>query len=169
MVAGGREDRPRVRARKGKVPRLPRGVLSTVPGHGDLEYSPLRRLALQGSTPRGGDKSICSSKRCYNSFWLLLSTRQGQEELRKHQRGSQGPSSHKSTALPGSLYLAREDTSSGLVSERGRGAGFLPGLSPVPGLSHFSERDKLTVVQRFRQIMQDSALWVYQINFSLHL
>lgn len=47
MVAGGREDRPRVRARKGKVPRLPRGALSTVPGHGDLEYSPLRRLALQ--------------------------------------------------------------------------------------------------------------------------
>lgn len=76
-----------------------------------------RGLALQGSMPQGEEKSICSSQRCDNSFWLLLSASQGQGKLKEPLEGQQG--SHGA--------LVQQHSSPQLLGPRRAGHITLPG------------------------------------------
>lgn len=101
MVAGGQKDRLELEPGRVISPGFPEGPsvqcldvgICSTQLHGAWHYKEpgiTRSLASQGSTPRGEDKSICFSKKCYNSFWLLLSVRQGQGELKEMMEGWTG-------------------------------------------------------------------------------
>lgn len=135
MVPEGREDTPEPEPGRVTPPGLGR-----IPGAQSLAAGMcssllFRSLAVQGSTPRGEDKSICSSKRCYNSFWLLLRMRQGWGEGKAVTR-RQGPSC-KSTAPPTPAPHHRLLTSShrGHISSPGAGGGVGDGFTPSLALA----------------------------------
>lgn len=112
--------------------------------------------------PRGGDKSILSSKGAMAAFGCCSARDKVRERRREPWRVTSpaGPClEHSGSALLGNSYPAWEDTSSaGIRGQGGRGTDLTHCGGRMKELSPPSEAEKLTVVPRFLQITQDSTL-----------
>lgn len=129
------EDRrtDRARARKGDFPRLPRGTLRTVPGCEDLCQA-FTEPGITAAHPGEKIKAFASLKGATTALAAAECKTRSARTDGNAGGVARGHPWAQGTALPGSSYPARQDTS--CLASGGRERGCFPAGTALWGLSH---------------------------------